>query len=131
MGVCSSFTQHRLWRTLLQELKHNEEDSLTDRQQDSMIEDNLNGFVGWLMLHVGSVGTHARKQLFYFTFMCQFHGLSRDGVDLMSEYGYGQALRTYDSVRQDTINRSDAQTRYPSSLLLLIHVFADFQLTVG
>jgi hypothetical protein len=105
----------------------NEEEALTNRQQDSMIEDNLNGFVGWLMLHVGSVGTHARRQLFYFTFMCQFHGLSRDGVDLMAEYGYGQALRTYDSVKQDNINRSDAQTRYPSSLHLPIHVLLLFQ----
>lgn len=43
-------------------------------------------FQGWRLLHVGSVGTNGRQQLFYLAFAGQYHGLpfSRAGIDVFS-----------------------------------------------
>jgi hypothetical protein len=80
--------------------------------QLQLMVDNDNAFIGWLMLHVRCISRATRIQAFYTTFMCQYFGLSRAGIDMMGRLGYGQALRSFDMSRQEALTDSVSRTRY-------------------
>jgi hypothetical protein len=93
-------------------MKNQGREALDEHEERAVIAGNLNGFVGWLMVHVNSVGASARRQSFYVTFMCQFYGMSREGIEMLSQYGYCQCLRSYDGDQTEEIHKSKDRTRY-------------------
>jgi len=73
--------------------------SMSTEEQSGFITNNMNGFVGWLLFHINSVGTNGQQQMFYVTLTNTYYGLSRDGIDLLYRYGYGVSLDVYDNLR--------------------------------
>ena len=71
-----------------------------DDMFDNILSDCVSRFVGWVLYHVAAVGTQGRSQLFYITFVNQFFGLSRDGIDCNNMFGFGISLRMFDSCRK-------------------------------
>ena len=74
-------------------------------------------FAGWLLLHLGNIGSNGRDQLFYLTLVAHYHGLSRNGIDLLSRFGYATNLKRFDDKRK--ICLLQARTRTKSVVLLL------------
>jgi hypothetical protein len=59
-----------------------------------------------------NIGNKGKMQMFYITFCAHFFGLSRQGIDLMSKYGYGVTMDMFDDIRKKYIARSVATSRY-------------------
>ena len=57
-------------------------------------------FSGWLLNHMCSIGSNGRRQMFYITFVLHYFGLSRDGITILSNYGYGVTLDMFDTLRK-------------------------------
>ena len=110
MYTCSKYAQYRKWqRSITQSV---ENDGVIPRAlQDQMIEDNLTGFVGWLLMHIGNIGTKGRRQRFYHTYVLQYFGLSRHGIDLLHNLGYGVSMDMYDSMKRECVIASEVTSR--------------------
>jgi hypothetical protein len=61
-----------------------------------MVERDGGCFHGYVLMGVGNVGNNGKRQLYYPTFSARFHGLSRQGVQLMSHFGGMMSISTYD-----------------------------------
>jgi hypothetical protein len=61
-----------------------------------MVERDGGCFHGFVLMGVGNVGNNGKRQLYYPTFSARFHGLSRQGVQLMSHFGGMMSITTYD-----------------------------------
>ena len=66
---------------------------------EDILEQCITHFIGWVLFHVASIGTNGRRQMFYITFMNRFYGLSRDGIDINHNFGYGVSLSMYDTMK--------------------------------
>jgi hypothetical protein len=99
MWTCSSYSAHRRWSRVVGDLLAGAPISMDD--ENTLISHNLRGFVGWLLFHVASIGTNGRRQLFYITFLCQYYGLSRNGVDTLASFGYGLNNTMMDEMTAD------------------------------
>ena len=104
MTVCASWSQNRKWNQLLHGIQNDNDpnmEALSDDDQNQLIQDNSNGFIGWLLFTCSSIGIHGRRQLFYHTFVSHYFGLSRQGIDTLSKYGFTQSLRSFDMIRSE------------------------------
>ena len=61
----------------------------------------ISHFVGWLLFHVSSVDSRARRQLFYVSFVNNYYGLSRDGLKINHKFGFGVAMTMFDEIQQE------------------------------
>ncbi len=120
MEQAASFSNYRLWRSILKtsttdaqrvERKQYSSDDDLD-QMDVLIQNSLSEYVGWLIYHVASIGTNGRRQLFYLSFVCRFYGLSRAGLDLLSQFGFGVSLTMFDEMLHRCRLQSLEQSRY-------------------
>ena len=69
-------------------------------------------FAGWLLLHIANIGTNGREQMFYMTFAMHYHGLSRQGIDMLGKYGFSTNLTRFDDMRRICLLKSRNETRY-------------------
>ena len=101
------------------------EQSLSLQEQQEFMQGAGSKFAGWLLLHLGNIGSNGRDQLFYLTLVAHYHGLSRNGIDLMSRFGYTTNLNRFDNKRKLCLLTSQTTSRLSSSCLfecfLLIH----------
>lgn len=109
MYLCAGYASYRRWTNLLSE---NEGGALSAQVQRELIKANINGFVGWLLLHIGGIGTKGRRQRFYLTYVLQYYGLSREGIDVNHSMGYGVSLDMFDKMRDDCVIKSTEMSRY-------------------
>lgn len=88
-------------------------------------------FAGWLLLHLGNVGSNGRDQLFYLTLVAHYHGLSRNGIDLLSRFGYATNLKRFDDNRKICLLQSRTRTRsmIVSMIVLLLMLRVRFTFT--
>jgi hypothetical protein len=114
MFMCAGYSSFRKWKTLI--TARSEDEPLPDQEQDDLIRDNVNGFVGWLLLHIGGIGTKGRRQRFYLTYLLQYYGLSRDGIDVQHSMGYGVSLDMFDKMKEDCVEAGGHMTRYLKAL---------------
>jgi hypothetical protein len=70
--------------------------TITESDFDTMVERDGGCFHGHVLMAVGNVGNNGKRQLYYPTFSARFHGLSRQGVQLMSHFGGLMSITTYD-----------------------------------
>jgi hypothetical protein len=110
MTTCASFTQFRKYRTAAGEARAMGV-MIPQDQQNQFISLNQHNFTGWLLFHVSSTGTNARRQMFYLTFLMQYHGLSREGIELCADIGYCQRLRTFDDSRNEALQTNTNRIR--------------------
>ena len=108
MWCCSGYAQHRLWASSCLTAENGSLDLLT---QQTYIKNNLTGFIGWLLLHICSIGSRGRRQLFYLTFILHYYGLSREGIDYIYKYGLGVSLNMFDKLRVSCREESNQHTR--------------------
>ena len=108
MYTTSSYVNHRQWTTVCSNL---ESDAIEEVTQQSIIDKNLNAFIGWLLFNIGRIGSNGNRQLFFITYTCTFFGLSRDGIEALYRYGYGVSLTTYDSFRIDAEYKAKDECR--------------------
>ena len=94
-----------------------EGDELDDQSQLDFLASCQTYFVGWLLLHMLTVGSNGRRQMFYITFILHYFGLSRDGINVLSKYGFGVTLDMFDTLRQSYRAGSEAMTRYTSFIV--------------
>jgi hypothetical protein len=69
---------------------------ITEMDFDIMSERDGGCFHGHVLLAVGNLGNNGKRQLYYPTFSARFHGLSRQGVQLMSHFGGLMSISTFD-----------------------------------
>ena len=111
MEVCAPYTQHRRWIKELTAAEGEEGFPIRTDIENDIKTCNANGFVGWCLYHLSAIGSRCRRQMFYHTFVSTYFGLSRDGVDMLSRYGFTQALRTFDDTRDDIRLYNENKTR--------------------
>jgi len=109
MFSTSGYAANRKWLADIGELVGNA--PLTDVQQTSIKSDNQVMFHGWLMVQITSIGSNGRRQMFYITFIAQYYGLSREGIDLLASYGYGVTLDMFDDLRKMYKVRAVSESR--------------------
>ena len=110
MWTASGSTHNRRWLSLNSKIP--DDTALDNFDQRHTIEQSINGFVGWLLLHIASIGTNGRRQLFYITFLSRYYGLSRSGVDTMHRMGYGLSMTMMDDMTEKYHLQSLQSTRY-------------------
>ena len=101
-----------MWRHLLARDVGDDEASISTTEEDELIRHNSNGFIGWLIFHTAKIGGLCRRQLFYHTFVAHYFGLSREGIDTLSRYGYTLPIRSFDDNREDILLDNLTKTRY-------------------
>jgi hypothetical protein len=83
---------------------------------DKVLSLCIQPFVGWLLLQVASIGTNGREQLFYITFMNNYFGLSRAGIDANAKFGMGVTTDMYDNLRRFHLTASTELIQRKKSL---------------
>ena len=116
MFTASSYSQHRIWTRKCNTM--NEHQAIEIGIQHKFIKDNCNSFVGWLLFHIGNIGSNGGRQLFYLSFTCAYFGLSRDGLEALNQYGYGCPLSSYDEYKVQCKNDFTASLRYKHIIYL-------------
>lgn len=111
MTTCASYTQFRKWRASAQAARSAGEE-IPHQEQADFIAANQHTFTGWLLFHVANTGSNGRRQTFYLTFLMQYHGLSREGIDVCADMGYCQRIRTFDDSRNDAMILHEDRRRY-------------------
>lgn len=112
MSFASGYASNKEWRSLCHKLQDGEVVPVI--LQDKLKADNGTRFIGWLLMHVLNIGNKGKMQMFYITFCAQFFGLSRQGIELMSKYGYGVTTDMFDEIRRLYTARSATISRYAS-----------------
>ena len=110
MWTASPYSKHREWVKINSRLLDGE--CIEAETQMNIIQANKNLFTGWLLFHIGSIGTNGTRQLFYITFNCAYFGLSRDGIDIMYKHGFGVSLSKYDELKETCRQDSKQASRY-------------------
>jgi hypothetical protein len=130
MEVCAPYAQNRQWNKIVSEAQQGDGFPIHQDLQHTMKCRNANGFVGWCLYHVSAIGTASRRQMFYHTFVATYFGLSREGIDMLSRYGFTQALRTFDDTRDDIRITNITKTRYGSHCYYSIIMYVRYCLCV-
>ena len=95
----------KTWRRILTTLH------VTEAQEDIVFEARSK-FHGWLLVTCSSLGRNGRKQMFFTTFIGQYHGLSYMGSDLISRFGFTMRKTMYLSQLEKTSASARDVTRY-------------------
>jgi hypothetical protein len=96
--------------------------TVTENQFDIIVERDGGCYHGFVLMAIGNLGNNGKRQLYYPTFCARFHGLSRQGVQLMSHFGGLMSITTYDRHKKDFLVAIRAENRYQpvfTSLLLV------------
>ena len=109
MYVASGYSIHREWSSELNNLEHGT--VLDDDRQIYYANHCKSYFCGLLYNHLLTIGSNARRQTFYLTFLLNYYGLSRQGIEILSRYGYGVTLDMYDTLRKQYQTDSSEMAR--------------------
>ena len=60
---------------------------------DNLVEHAGSKYHGFVMQSIMALSKASKKQRFYPTLVAQYHGLSKEGIDLLSSYGLNPARR--------------------------------------
>ena len=110
MFTCAGYTECRRFKTYI--TAQASEQQLDEAEEDALIQGNVNGFVGWLLVHIGGIGTNGRRQRFYLTYLLQYYGLSREGIDIQHTMGYGVSLDMFDRMKEECVESTAELSRY-------------------
>ena len=119
MYIASGYSSNREWLQIMQELEDDQTMSVNDQQK--FFESNKNKFVGWVLNHINLIGSNGRDQLSYLTFVLHYYGLSREGINILSKYGFGVTCAMFDKFREHHAARGVHTLRYILALYLILH----------
>ena len=63
---------------------------------DEVVDRDGGCFHGFVLMALKNMCRNAKRQLYFPTFVARFHGLSRQGVQIMSHFGSLMSITTYD-----------------------------------
>jgi hypothetical protein len=93
-------------------LSEGKQHTLSDMEFFKLSQREAGKFHGFILMGIGNVGNNAKKQLYYPTFAARFHGLSRQGVQLMSHFGGLLSITTYDRYQVGFLKNIEKNKRY-------------------
>lgn len=96
---------------------------------DGILDKCITRFVAWLIYHVSSIGTTGRQQMFYYTLMNEFFGLSRQGIDMCYKFGFGVSSDMFDNHKRLHHQRSveTITTKLQSPHVIWLDNFSKFK----
>ena len=106
LTVASSFTSHRLWRAVC-----STGDLADPATEQTLIDKEACRFHGWVLMQCGSIGAKGRRQLFYCSFMAKYHGLSRQGREILAQFGFMTKKSSFDKIFKEILAESKRRTR--------------------
>ena len=109
MWTASGYAMYRLFQTTAANI--GDDEAMSDRQQHEFMQAAGTRFAGWLLWHFGNMGSNGRDQLFYLTLVSNYHGLSRNGIDILSRFGYATNLKRFDDRRKTCLLQSRTSSR--------------------
>ena len=112
MWTASGYAIFRLFQSAAG--NNGDDQAIPDHQQHDFMKAAGASFAGWLLWHLGNIGSNGRDQLFYMTLVANYHGLSRNGIDLLARFGYATNLKRFDDKRKMCLLQSRTTTRYSS-----------------
>ena len=112
----SPYSTNRLFRSLNRDRRQDERKCLQNNANLELIEKCQAQFLGFLMFSTNSVGTGARKQLFFQSFVLQFYGLSLKGMSILARLGMASTRTFFDDQLCAILKKSDDCNRYYSSI---------------
>ena len=123
MSCASSWSGNKRWLSLCASLQDGE--SLSDSIQEQLQTTYGTRFIGWLLLHVMNTGNKGKMQMFYLTFCAHFFGLSRQGIELMAQYGFCVTIDMFDDIRKMYTERSEETNRYCVVVVIVLEDLHD------
>jgi hypothetical protein len=94
-------------RTYVQEMRHLEYDDecISEEVNIALLEDCGRKFYGWLIMNVAGIGRAGLRQLFYVSFVSQYFGLTRSGMDTLGALGFLNKTSYYDNIRKEILSK--------------------------
>ena len=124
LEVFSSYQTNRVFRSALSERLPNT-DRIDEATNIALLEKEMVKYCGYLIYHMNSVSTAANLQVFFHTsFLTKYYGLSRRGINALSQYGYLCKLSFFDRQLELQLVRAKEKIRYLCILPLLQHMYA-------
>ena len=68
-------------------------------------------FYGYVVSTMGCLTTKVNSVLFQMSFISQYHGMSRSGLDIFARMGYMCGLRTFDALKREALLAVKARQR--------------------
>lgn len=104
----ASLDDRRLVKKLAREVRGSS-DSISPDKFNDLFERYKNKFYFHCIQSFGGVG--ARLQRFHLSFLLEFKGISRSGLNVLSSFGLAVPVRTYDRYRKEAVAVADAKLR--------------------
>lgn len=83
------------------------------REQMKYLVDSMGiKFYGYMLMVLGTLSAKVNPELFNLSFIAQYHGMSREGLNIFAKLGYICGLRTFDSLKREAILFSEVRYRY-------------------
>jgi hypothetical protein len=108
----SGWATHKKWKAIRRRFEHDEEDRPSQDEESELLESERGDFHGFVLKSIASIGNNGKSQLFYLTFACRYHGLSRMGSDLLAHYGFNTKASMYDMEVIKAIQTGRNEARY-------------------
>ena len=112
LGGFTGRQTNRLFYKLVKQ--HNADSSvlvtpMSDADNKILMDNNRDCYYGFLLFGMQSNTSKSMCLSFNFSFSLNYFGLSRNGIKLMGEFGYGMKMSTFDTYKKKLI-RTEAKT---------------------
>lgn len=121
--TASGYSDNRMFRQAIHRVTQNGDEWIGHPDEEYLINATGAKFAGWLLFHVSNIGTNGREQLFYLTFAAKYHGLSRQGIDVLSKYGFATNMSRFDDMRRICLAKSRIATEYELFIMNFLNIF--------
>jgi hypothetical protein len=71
--------------------------TLSQADYEAVVRRDGGCFHGFILMGIKNMCRNSKRQLYFPTFVARFHGLSRQGVQIMSHFGTLMSITTYDA----------------------------------
>jgi hypothetical protein len=107
---------------------------MSDEQFAIVVQRDAGCFHGFVLMGFSNMCRKSKRQLYFPTFCARFHGLSRQGVQIMSHFGCLMSITTYDRYQVQFLadikekNKYDTSHKHPCHKITLFACFHVFRL---
>lgn len=110
LSLMAGYSSHKIWRRYLAEGGRNGT-PMDPEVFDVLLEAEKSRFLGYVLFTTSNIATHARDQQFYPSQVARFFGLSQQGLDMMSSFGYACSRSRFKLQSNKHRLRASAKTR--------------------
>jgi UDP-glucose 6-dehydrogenase len=111
LNMTASWSVHKIWKQLIAGQEANgQHGPVGPELQRALLDKVQTNFYAWIITTTAYIVSKARKQLFFNTFIARYHGLSRNGSDIIAQFGLTMKKNSYDCTRKEVVETARAQT---------------------